>query len=101
MAIEPCELADRMCDLGFSVGATVRCEMIGFLGDPMAFRILRSYSDRESCVGQSMIALRKKDARSIQMTRSKDSIHISAKDTSAADSIACRQTDTESRAVWD
>ncbi len=99
-AIEPGELADRMCDLGFSVGTAVRCEMIGFLGDPMAFHVLHGHSDRESCIGQSMIALRKKDAQSIQMIQSKDSILVSVKD-AVADLTACRQSDTESRAVWD
>jgi len=99
-AIDPGELADRMRDLGFSAGATVRCELIGFLGDPMAFHILHGHPDRESCLGQSMIALRKKDARSIQMIQSKHSISVPMKD-AATDLTACRQSDTESRAVWD
>ncbi len=101
IAVLPTELADRMCDLGFSVGATVRCEMIGFLGDPMAFHILNGHSDHETCVGQSMIALRKKEARTIQMTQSKDSIPVPMKDTVVADLTTCPQADTESCAAWD
>ena len=101
MAVLPTELAGRMCDLGFSVGATVRCEMIGFLGDPMAFHILNGHSIHESCVVQSMIALRKMDARTIQMTQSQNSILVPSKDPIVADLTTCPQADTESCAVWD
>ena len=77
--VEPNELADRLSDLGFTEGAAVRCELVSLMGDPLAFRILTGDPGVEACMGRSMIALRKKEARTV---------HLMA-------------TDAESRAVWD
>ena len=79
VSVDPTDLTDRMSDLGLTAGATVCCELISLLGDPMAFRVVNGNLSDASCIGQSMIALRKKDARSVHLIR----------------------TDAESRALWD
>ena len=94
IAITPNGLADRISDLGFTAGATVRCELVSLFGDPMAFRILNGHSSDASCRGYSMIALRRMDARTIQTLQCQD-------DTASQECPTSRQTDAESRAVWD
>lgn len=86
--IENGELANRMSDMGLFQGATVRCELISLLGDPVAYRIIDKQAGRLPLASASLIALRRSDAEHIRLVRDQ-----------ACESDTTRRR--EGRALWD
>ena len=93
--IENGELADRMSDMGFSRGVTVRCELICLLGDPVAYRIIDKQTGQSPRVSPSLIALRRTDAEHIRLVDDRACIGTS---TDPEADTRCRQ---EGRTLWD
>jgi len=59
----PDSISRRLQDLGFIRGNTVECVFFASSGDPIAYRI-----------GETLLALRKKDAKTILITKRKASL---------------------------